>query len=123
MDMRRAIIVAVQHRTGGVLVGLQARECRGLPLLEDGLDLGGRGVVLGRPGDDAGGVAPLVRTAVGDLGDQVRVAAQHGDLGSPIAVMVMLLEQIAHRTGGAALTMAEKFQVHGSTSWPWTSGS
>ncbi|EWH02007.1 hypothetical protein Q427_11110 [Halomonas sp. BC04] len=123
MDMGGAVVITMQHRAGGVLVGLQTGERCAFPVLEDSLDLGNGGVVLRRPGDHPAGIAPPVRTGVGHLGDQVRIAAQHRDLGTAFAVMVMLLEEIPHRAGGASLAVAEKFQVHGSSPCPWSSGS
>ncbi len=115
VDVRCAVGGAVQNRAGGVLVGLQARECSRLPLLDDLGDLGGRGVVLGCPRDDAGCIAPLVRTGICHLGDQVWIAAQHRDLSPPVTVVVTLLKQVAHRAGGAALAMAQKFDMHANS--------
>lgn len=123
MDVRRPVGLAVQDGTGGVLVGLQAGKRRGLPLVEDLGDLLVTRLVLRRPRDDAGRIPPLVRAAVGDLGDQVRVAAQYRDLGAFLAPMVTILEQIPHSAAGAALAVAQELDVHGSTSWPWSSGS
>ncbi len=105
MDVRRPVVVTVQHGAGGVLVGIQAGKRRGLPLLEDLLDLLRGGLVLGRPRDNARCIAPLVRTGVGDLGDQVRITAQHGHLGTALALVVALLEQIPQGTAGAALAV------------------
>lgn len=122
MDVRRPVVVAVQHRAGGVLVGLQAGKRRGLPLLEDLSDLVGGGLVLGRPRDDPAGVAPLVRAAVGDLGNHAGVAAQHRDLGSRLVFVVVAAQQVAHGAGGAALAVLQELDMH-STSSPWSSGS
>lgn len=105
MDVRRPVVVTVQHGTAGVLVGVEASERRGLPLLDDLLDLLRGGLVLGRPRDDAARIAPLVRTCVRHLGDQVRVTAQHRHLGTALALVVALLEQIPHGTAGATLTV------------------
>ncbi|WP_299313701.1 hypothetical protein [uncultured Halomonas sp.] len=46
-----------------------------------------------------------MRTGVGDLGDQVRITAQHGHLGTALALVVALLEQIPQGTAGAALAV------------------
>lgn len=105
MNVRRPIVVTVQHGTAGVLVGVEAGKRRGLPLLEDLLDLLRGGLVLGRPRDNAGRIAPLVRAGVGDLGDQVRITTQHRHLGAALALVVALLEQIPHGTAGAALAV------------------
>lgn len=112
VDVRHTVVVTVQDSAGGVLVGLQARERSRLPLLDDLSDLGGRGVILRCPGDDATGVAPLVGARVCDLGDHAGVAAQHRDLGTAFAVVVTLLEEIANGGDGAPLAMAQKFDMH-----------
>lgn len=122
MNVRGTVVVTVQHGTAGVLVGVEAGKRRGLPLLDDLLDLLRGGLVLGRPRDDAGRIAPLVRTGIGDLGDQVRVAAQDRDLGAFLALVVARLEQIPHGTAGAALAVGQKLYVHGA-SVPSSSGS
>ena len=122
VDVGGAIIVTVQHGTSGVLIRLQASERRGLPLLEDLSDLVGGGLVLGRPSDDAARVAPLVWAAVRDLGDQVRITAQYRHLGTALALVVALLEQIAHRAARGPLPVAQELDVHGA-SVPSSSGS
>lgn len=63
-----------------------------------------------------------MRTGIGDLGDQVRVAAQDRDLGAFLALVVARLEQIPHGTAGAALAVGQKLYVHGA-SVPSSSGS
>lgn len=105
VDVRGAVVVTVQYGTAGVLVGGEAGKRRGLPLLDDLLDLLRGGLVFGRPRDDAGRIAPLVGAGVGDLGDQVRITAQHRHLGTARALVVALLEQIPHGTAGAALAV------------------
>jgi len=112
VDVRRASGVAVKDSAGGVLVGLQASKRRSLPVLDDRLDLVVARFVVRRPRDDPTGVAPLMRAAVGDLGDQERIAAQYGGLGAAFAVVVTLLEEIANGGGGAPLAMAQKFDMH-----------
>lgn len=105
MDVRGAVVVTVQHGTAGVLLEVEAGKRRGLPLLDDLLDLLRRRLVVGCPGNDAGRIAPLMGTGVGDLGDQVRITAQHRHLGTALALVVARLEQIPHSTAGAALAV------------------
>lgn len=112
VDMRRAGVVTVQHGAGGVLIGSKPGECGTFPLRDNGIYIGEGGIVIRRPGDHPAGVAPLVRAAVGDLGNQVRVTAQYGDLGATFTVVVTLLEEIAHRAGSTPLAMAQKLDMH-----------
>lgn len=123
MDVRGAVVVTVQHRAGGVLVGGETRECRVFPLFYNGIYLVRSGVVVRCPSDHPAGVAPLVGGGIRHLGDQVRIPAQHGDLGPHLARVVVLLQEITHRAGGAPLTMAQKFDMHLYASLPWSSGS
>lgn len=112
VDVYPAIRFAVQHRAAGVLIGIEARERRRLPIVDDLVDLlRGRGVVR-CPGDDAGRVAPLVRAGVGHLSDEMRVAAQHRDLLASLAVVVVAAQQVAHGTASAALPVSEKPDMH-----------
>lgn len=122
VNVRGTVIVTVQDGTAGVLIGVEAGKRRGLPLLDDLLDLLRGGLVLGRPRDNARGIAPLVWAGVGDLGNQVRITAQDRDLGAFLALVVARLEQIPHSTTGAALAMGQKLYVHGA-SVPSSSGS
>lgn len=122
VDVHRAVVVTVQHGTGGVLVGIEASERRRLPILDDLLDLFGGRLVIGCPCDDARRVAPLVGAGVSDLGDQERVAPQHRHFGADLSSVVVLLEQIPHGTAGAALAVGQKLYVHGA-SVPSSSGS
>lgn len=64
-----------------------------------------------------------MRTGIRDLSDQVGIAAQYGDLSATFAGVVVFLEEVTHRAGGAPLTMLQELDVHGSTSSPWSSGS
>lgn len=122
VNVRGTVIVTVQDGTAGVLVGVEAGKRRGLPLLDDLLDLLRGGLILRRPRDNARGIAPLVWAGISDLGDQVRITAQDRDLGAFLALVVALLEQIPHGTTGAALAMGQKLYVHGA-SVPASSGS
>lgn len=115
MNVCGAIVVSVQNRARCVLIGIEAGKRRGFPLLDDLLDLLRGGLVLGRPRDNAGRIAPLVRAGVGDLGDQVRITAQDRDLGAFLTLVVARLEQIPHGTAGAALAMGQKLYVHGAS--------
>jgi len=122
VDVRSAVVVTMQYGTAGILVGVEAGERSGLPLLENLSDLVGSRLVLGRPRDDAARIAPLVRTRVRHQGDQVRVAPQHRHLGTSLALVVALLKQITYRATCRALAMAQELDVH-STSLPWSSGA
>lgn len=115
VDVGSAVILAVQHGAGGVLVSIQPGERRGLPLLYNLLDLLRRRLVVGCPGDDAGRITPLVRAGVGHLGDHVRVATQYRHLGAFLASMVVTAQQVAHGTACAALPVAQELYVHGAS--------
>lgn len=122
MNVCGAIVVSVQHGAAGVLVGLQPGERGVLPLLDDLGDLVVSRLVLGRPCDNTRRIAPLVRAAVRNPGDQVRITAQHRDLGPNLAGVVALLEQIPHRAARGPLPVAQEFYMHGP-SVPSSSGS
>jgi hypothetical protein len=122
VDVGSAVVLAVQHGAGGVLIGIQPCKRRGLPLLDDLFDLLRRRLVVGCPGDDAGRIAPLVGAGVGHLGHHVRVTAQYRHLGAFLASMVMAAQQVANGTACAALPMSQKLYVHGA-SVPSSSGS
>ncbi len=121
VNMRGAVVVTVQHGAGGVLIGSKSGERGALPLFYNGIYLVRSGVVARCPGDHPAGVAPLVGRGIRHLGDQVGITTQHGDLGSHLARVVMLLEEITHRAGGAPLAMLQELDMHDSTSSPWSS--
>ncbi len=121
MNVWRTVVIAVQHGTSCVLVGLQARECGGLPLLDDGLDLGRGGFVSGRPSDHSTCITPPMPAAIRHLSDEVRVAANYGDFGTFFTVMIVLLEQIAHGATRHSLPMFQELDVHVAPSAPSSS--
>ena len=79
--MDAAIGLPVQHRRPAAPVRGKAAECQLLEIVENGLDLFLRRPVLRCEGDHPRGVAVLEFQAVGHLGDQLRIPAQHLDAG------------------------------------------
>lgn len=111
--MGRSVLLSVQNRTRRVLVGIEAGKGGALKILYHLVDLLRGRVVLRRPGNNAGRIAPLVRAGVGDLSHQMRVATQYRDLGALLTVVVTLPQQVVNGTASAALAMREKLDMHG----------
>lgn len=116
MHVRAAVIVPVKHRRPGVAVRLEAGPGDVLELVERLLDLPVRRVILGRPGDHGAAVAVLEVQGVGDLGDLVRIAAQHRDLGPLLAGVIPVGEEIVRRGRRAALAVLGERDQHGPSS-------
>lgn len=121
--MRGTVVVTMQYGTAGVLVGGEAGKRRGLPFLDDLMNLRvGRGIT-GCPGNDATRIPPFMPARVGNVGDQARITAQYRHLGTALALVVARLEQIPHSTAGAALAVPQKLYVHGASSVPESSSA
>ncbi|SDO41711.1 hypothetical protein SAMN04487951_12610 [Vreelandella arcis] len=63
-----------------------------------------------------------MRSGVGYLGDHRGIAAQHHHLGAEFTVVVVLLEQVAHRAACLALSVLQELDVH-DTSVPSSSSA
>ena len=81
MDVSAAAALTVQHRSPGVSVGLQSRPGRLLEGVQDRLDVLVGGLVVGGPGDHAGGVPVLEVERVGHRGHHVGVPARNRSRG------------------------------------------
>jgi|TARA_R110000824_G_C15224606_1_gene677842 hypothetical protein len=90
VNMGRAVLFSVQNRTCRILIGIEAGKRGALKILHDLVNLLGGRVVLWRPGDNTGRIAPLVRAGVGNLSHQMRIATQYRYLGAFLTVMVTL---------------------------------
>lgn len=118
VHVRSAVVVAVKHRRPGVAVRLETGPGHVLELVERLLDLPVGRVILGRPGDDGAAVPVLKVEGVGDLGDLMRVAAQHRDLRPLLAGVIAVGEEIVRRGRRAALAVLGERDQHG----PFSSG-
>lgn len=113
--MRGTVVVTMQYGTAGVLVGGEAGKRRGLPFLDDLMNLRvGRGIT-GCPGNDATRIPPFMPARVGNVGDQARITAQYRHLRTYLTSMVMTAQQVANGTAGAALAVPQKLYVHGAS--------
>lgn len=116
VHVRAAVIVAVEHRRPGVAVRFEAGPGDALEVVERLLDLVGGRVVLGCPRDHGAAVPVLKVEGVGDLGDLVRVAAQHRDLGPLLAGVIPVGEKVVRRSRRAALAVLGERDQHGPSS-------
>ncbi|GAA3897271.1 hypothetical protein GCM10022228_04990 [Halomonas cibimaris] len=66
VNMGCAVMISVQYGAAGVLIVLKSCERGSLPLLDDGLNLSVRGVVIGSPGDNTTRITPFVPAAICD---------------------------------------------------------
>ncbi len=105
MDVRAAVLVAVEDRRPGVAVRFETGPGDALEVIERLLDLFVGRTVLGRPGEDRAPVAVLEVEGVGDLGDQPRIAAQLGDLRPLLAAVIPVGEKVVGRGRRAALAV------------------
>ncbi len=116
------------------LVGFEAGKGKALEGVHHLPLLAMTGRVLGRKGDDAGAIGPLVRAGVDQRAHAVCIAAQHlrqGHAGKQhdlaalvadrVAVLVVsddvALDQIVNRSRSAALAVPEELDQHGAPSW------
>ena len=121
VDMGAAALLAVQHRSPCVAVGLQPRPSRLLEVVEDALDLLVGGMVVRRPGDHAGRVPVLELQRIGDRGHHVGVAPQDFDALARLPGRVLLPEEVLGRGPRRPGPVSEKLNVHrrpGSRSGP-----
>ncbi len=105
MDVRAAVLVAVEHGRPGVAVRVETGPGDALEVIERLLDLFVGRAVLGCPGEDRAPVAVLEVEGVGDLGDQPRIAAQLGDLRPLLAAVIPVGEKVVGRGRRAALAV------------------
>lgn len=128
-----AALMAVAHPKHIALVGFEAGKGKALEGVHHLPLLGMAGRVLGRKGDDAGAIGPLVQAGVDQRAHAVCVAAQHlrqrlagkqHDLAvlvaDRVAVLVVsddvALDQIVNRSRSAALAVSEELDQHGAPS-------
>lgn len=115
------------------LVGFEAGKGKALEGVHHLPLLAMAGRVLGRKGDDAGAIGPLVRAGVDQRAHAVCIAAQHFRQGlaskqhdlaalvaDRVAVLVVsddvALDEIVNRSRSAALAVAEELDQHGAPS-------
>lgn len=91
MHMGGSIVLEVLHRSPGS-ASLHAGEGHGLELVQDPGDLRRRGLVVRVPGDHARGVPLLERQGVDQFPQELRIAAQHSDPGTLVALVVDVAE-------------------------------
>ena len=122
VDMGASALLTVQYRRPCVAVGLQPRPGRLLELVEDGFDLLVSGMVVGRPGDHAGGVSVLELQRIGDRGHHVGVPPQDFDALARLPGRVLLPKEVLGRSPRRSGPVREKPNVHrrrpGSRSGP-----
>ena len=115
VHVRRAVLVAVEHGRPGGAVRFEAGPGDALEVIERLGDLFvGRSVRL--PVEDGAAVAVLEVEGVGDLGDLVRIAAQHRDLGPLLACVITLGEEVVRGGARAALAVLRERDQHGGSS-------
>ncbi|WP_440531343.1 hypothetical protein [Sinorhizobium fredii] len=129
-----AVFVRVAHPENIALVGFETGEGQTLEGFHHLSLLGMARRVLGRKGDDAGAIGPLVRAGVDQRAHAVCVTAQHLRQGlarkqhdvaalvaDRVAVLVVgdnvALDQVVNRSRSAALAVSEEFDQHGAPSW------
>jgi hypothetical protein len=128
-----AVFVRVAHPENITLVGVETGESQALEIVHHLPLLAVVRRVLGREGDDAGTIGPLVRASVDQCLHPVGIAAkyfrqrlagkQHDVaplIADRVAVLVVgddvPLDQIINRSRSAALAVAEKLDQHGAPS-------
>lgn len=119
----RRVLMAVKERRPGVPVRVDPRPGEFLEPIDRLLDLGGGGVVLGRPRQHRGAVAVLVAAGVGDLGDLVRIAAQDLDLVALLTGVIAVGEKVVGRGRSAAGAVPDEAGDHRSTRRPGRSAA
>ena len=112
MHVRAAVLLPVEHRRPCVAVTLQPGPSRLLEGVKDRFDLLVGGLVVGGPGDHAGGVPVLEVERVGDRGDHVRVPPQHLDALARIPGGVPLSEEVVGRGPRRARPAGQELNVH-----------
>lgn len=125
-----AALVGMADPKHVALVGFEAGKGKALEGVHHLPLLAMAGRVLGRKGDDAGAIGPLVRAGVDQRAHSVGIAAQHFRQGlaskqhdlaalvaDRVAVLVVsddvALDQIVNRSRSAALAVAEELDQHG----------
>ena len=128
-----AVFVRVAHPENIALVGVETGEGQTLEIVHHLPLLAVLRSVLGRKGDDAGTIGPLVRASVDQCPHPVGIAAKHfrqrlagkqHDVATLVADRVAVLvvgddvplDQIVNRSRSAALAVAEKLDQHGALS-------
>ncbi len=94
MHMYAATLIPVQDSTPGIPIRLQPRPRQFFKIIQDHLDLLFTWSILGRPGNHSTAIAVNKMERICHCGHGMRIAAQHPDLGSLQAVVVLLLQQI-----------------------------
>ena len=112
MDVSASALLAVQHGSPCVAVGLQPRPSRLLELVEDGFDLLVGGMVVGCPSDHAGRVPVLELQRVGQGGHVVRIPAKHLDAFARLPGRVQLPEEVFGRVPRRSGPAGEKLNQH-----------
>jgi hypothetical protein len=93
---------------------VQSRRKNPFDVIQYPGDIGIRGLILRRPGNDAGAVAMHEVQVIGDLGHQLRITPQYGDFGPVQTLMVLVREQIRDRAVRTAGAVIQELDVHAS---------
>jgi len=119
--MGAAALFTVEHRRPCVSVGFEPRPSRILELVDHGFDVLVGGLVVGGPGDHAGGVPVLEVERVGDRRHYVRVPPQHLDALARLPGRVPLPKEVVGRLPRRSGPAGQELNVHrgrGSRSGP-----
>ena len=114
VDMGAVALFTVEDRRPCVAVGFEPRPSRLLELVDDGFDVLVGGLVVGSPGNHAGGVPVLEVERVGHRGHHVRVPPQNLDALARLSGRVPLPEEVVGRLARRSGPAGQELNVHRS---------